>query len=85
MKDLKEGWNCKPESATHTHHRGTSVINNSAMSKERCSPRFFFVQEKMLSGEAKALTPDMTGHGISVWHNKNIGGLSMTNVQAAAK
>ena len=47
---MKEDRICKPESAKQTQYRGTSVISNSAVSKERYIPHCF-VKEKMLSGE----------------------------------
>ncbi len=59
-KDFKVGTISKPESEKPTCNHGTSVINNSAMCKERYSARFCFVQEKLLSGEG----PDIWYEGI---------------------
>ncbi len=60
MKAIKEGRTVKPDSAKHTHHRGTSVINNSAMSKERYSPRCFLYKKRYEGHEIRIL----------VWHDK---------------
>ncbi len=52
MHDVKEGRMVITECKKQTCYRGTSVINNSTMCKERYNASFFFVQEKLLSGEA---------------------------------
>jgi hypothetical protein len=87
MKDLKEGRICEPESAKQqTHHRGSSVIdlNNSAANVEGTIQLALFLYKKRCC-QVKALTPDMTAHGIRIWHDKNIGGQSTKNVPAAAR
>ena len=63
MHDLKEGRMVLTEPRKQTCYRGTSVINNSTMCKERYNARFFFVQEKLVSGEA----PDHRHEG--AWNN----------------
>jgi hypothetical protein len=55
-KESKEGKICKPVAAQANHHRGTSVINNSQLSKERYNARYFFVRKKMMSGDPPAAT-----------------------------
>lgn len=51
-KELKEGKLCIPVAEHATHHSGTSVINNSQLCKERYNARYFFVRNKVLSGES---------------------------------
>ena len=51
-KELKEGKLCIPVAEHATHHRGISVINNSQLCKERYNARYFFVRNKVLSGES---------------------------------
>jgi hypothetical protein len=52
--EMKEGKIFRPPSEQATHHRGTSVINNSQLSKKRYNARYFFVRQKVLSDEPLA-------------------------------
>jgi hypothetical protein len=63
-KEIKEGKTCKPPVEKATHHRGTSVINNSQLSKERYNARYFFVRKKLLSGD-----PPEASYTTGAWDN----------------
>ncbi len=63
MHDVKEGRIVLTETRKQTCYRSRSVINNSSMCKERYNARYFFVQEKVMSGEG----PDARYEG--AWNN----------------
>lgn len=50
-KARKEGTLLKAPGEQTNRHRGTSVINNSELSKERFNAQYFFVRQKVLSEE----------------------------------
>ncbi len=53
--EMKEEKISRPPAEQATHHRGTSVINNSQLSKERYdNARYFFFRQKVLSDEPPA-------------------------------
>ncbi len=52
--EMKEGKISRPPAEQAMHHRGTSVINNSLLSKERHNASYFFVRQKVLAHEPPA-------------------------------